>query len=95
MLLKNGVVIGKWCVSALPDEYQLTDSLDRLEVGQLTVVPFWQKVLRLLAWYIGPLLLFTLADQLWLRLRKKKKAETTESVETETNRETLNRNGLK
>lgn len=70
MLLKNGVVIGKWCVSALPDEYQLTDSLDKLPVGQLSLIPLWKKILHILAWYFGPLLLFTFADQLWERFRK-------------------------
>ena len=72
MLLKNGVVIGKWCVSALPDEYQLTDSLDKLPVGQLEITPFWQKIVRMLAWYFGPLLFFTFADALWHRFRKDK-----------------------
>ena len=72
ILFKNGVIIGKWCVSALPDEYQLTDSLDKLSVGKLTSVPLWQKILHILAWYFGPLLLFTFADLLWHRLRKSK-----------------------
>lgn len=72
MLLKNGVVIGKWCVSALPDEYQLTDSLDKLPVGHLDITPLWQKILKMLAWYFGPLLFFTFADVLWHRFRKDK-----------------------
>ena len=73
ILLKNGVIIGKWCVSALPDEYQLTDSLDKLSVGQLTVIPLWRKILHILAWYFGPLLFFTFADLLWHRMSKGKK----------------------
>ena len=28
MLLKNGVVINKWSVNSLPDEYVLTDRLE-------------------------------------------------------------------
>ena len=72
MLLKNGVVIGKWCVSALPDEYQLTDSLDKLPVGQLEITPLWQKIMKMFAWYFGPLLFFTFADNLWHRFRKEK-----------------------
>lgn len=67
MLLKNGVVIGKWGVSSLPDEYQLTDSLDKMPMGQLTLTSVTHKILRLLAWYFIPLLLFTFADLLWLR----------------------------
>lgn len=75
ILLKNGRVIGKWCVSAMPDEYQLTDSLDKLPVGQLTITPLWEKVLRMLAWYFGPLLFFTFADLAWHRFRKPPKTE--------------------
>ena len=75
ILLKNGVVIGKWCVSALPDEYQLTDSLDKLPVGQLTVTPVSHKILRMLAWFFGPLLFFTAADLLWLRRKSSQQKE--------------------
>ena len=70
ILLKNGVIIGKWCVSALPDEYQLTDTLDNLPVGQLTLVPLWKKILQVLAWFFGPLLFFTLTDKLWMQICK-------------------------
>ena len=85
MLLKNGVVIGKWCVSALPDEYQLTDSLDKLPVGQLTIVPLWKRILHILAWFFGPLLLFTFADQLWHRFQKSKVAAPHQAEKTEKN----------
>ena len=75
VLLKNGVVIGKWCVSALPDEYQLTDSLDKLPVGQLTITPVSHKILRMLAWFFGPLIFFTAADLLWLRRKSGQQKE--------------------
>lgn len=79
MLLKNGVVIGKWCVSALPDEYQLTDSLDKLPVGQLTVTSVGIKIGKVLAWFFGPLLIFTLADLLWIRSRGGKRQNKKEN----------------
>lgn len=75
ILLKNGVVIGKWCVSSLPDEYQLTSSLDKLPIGTLTLTSFWQKIAKILAWYIGPLMIFTLADLWWRGKRKTKRPE--------------------
>ena len=81
ILLKNGVVVGKWSVSAFPDEYQLTDSLDKLPVGQLEIIPLWKKILHLLAWYIGPLLAVTFIDQLWHRLRKPQKESLTSEQE--------------
>ena len=82
ILLKNGVVVGKWCVSALPDEYQLTDSLDKLPVGQLEIIPLWKKILHLLAWYIGPLLVVIFIDQLWHRTRKTPKKFDEEGKKT-------------
>lgn len=35
MLLKNGVVINKWSVNSLPDEYVLTDRLEKLPLAQI------------------------------------------------------------
>ena len=35
MLLKNGVVINKWSVNSLPDEYMLTDRLEKLPLAQI------------------------------------------------------------
>ena len=75
ILLKNGVVTGKWCVSALPDEYQLTDSLDKLPVGQLTVTSVSHKILHMLAWFFGPLIFFTAADLIWLRRKSGQQKE--------------------
>ena len=34
MLIKDGVILNKWSDNSLPDEYVLTDSLDKLELGQ-------------------------------------------------------------
>lgn len=81
MLLKNGVVIGKWCGSSLPDEYQLTDSLDKLPLGTFTQLSLWQKIAKILAWYFGPLLFFTLAD-VWWRGKQAGKDPQTEKSET-------------
>ena len=35
MLLKKGVVLNKWSVNRIPDEYQLSDSLDKLPLGTI------------------------------------------------------------
>ena len=34
MLIKEGTILNKWSNNRLPDEYVLTDSLDKLELGQ-------------------------------------------------------------
>ena len=43
MLLKNGVVINKWSVNSLPDEYVLTDRLEKLPLAQINEKTFSHK----------------------------------------------------
>lgn len=56
MLLKNGVVINKWSVNSLPDEYVLTDRLEKLPLAQINEKTFSHKVVLVLAWFVFPLL---------------------------------------
>ena len=65
LLLKDGVIIRKWSHNRLPDEYQLTDKLERLEIGTMPEDSIPQKVLMILLWYVLPLLVLTIADRLW------------------------------
>lgn len=73
MLLKNGVVINKWSVNSLPDEYMLTDRLEKLPLAQINARTFSHKVLLVLAWFIFPLLFFSMVDAIWEQYHKKKK----------------------
>ena len=61
MLLKNGVVINKWSVNSLPDEYVLTDRLEKLPLAQINEKTFSHKVVLVLAWFVFPFVVF----QLW------------------------------
>ena len=74
LLLKDGVIIRKWSHNRLPDEYVLSDRLEKLEIGQMPENSVPQKVLQIFLWYILPLLLLTLADRLlaWTRWVKRK-----------------------
>ena len=81
LLLKNGTVIGKWSHNNLPvigdDQWQLP--LDRLETGHIPSDSAPAKVLRIILWFVLPLLLLTIADRLWawtrwLHRRKKETA---------------------
>ena len=65
LLLKDGVIIRKWSHNRLPDEYVLTDRLEKLDIGQLPEDSLPRKVLVLLLWYVLPLLVLTIADRLW------------------------------
>ena len=68
MLLKNGVVINKWSVNSLPDEYVLTDRLEKLPLAQINEKTFSHKVVLVLAWFVFPLLFFSMVDVIWEHL---------------------------
>ena len=65
LLLKDGVIIRKWSHNRLPDEYQLTDRLERLEIGTMPEDSIPSKVFMILLWYVLPLVVLTIADRLW------------------------------
>lgn len=65
MLLKKGIVINKWSFNELPDEYQLTDRLENLSIGQLHPKSWFHQVVWAIAWFIIPLLLVCMIDRYW------------------------------
>lgn len=73
VLLRNGVVINKWSNFNIPDEYQLTDSLDKLPIGELNDITIWDRMKNILLWFFGPLFLLVFIDLLWIGYQKKKK----------------------
>ena len=80
LLLKDGVVIRKWSHNRLPDEYELGDRLEKLEIGQMPEDSMPRKVLMILLWYVLPLLVLTIADRLWAWSQWVKKREQTNRV---------------
>ena len=79
MLLKNGVVINKWSVNNLPDEYVLTDRLENLSLAQVNEKTFSHKVVLVLAWFVFPLLFFSMVDVIWEHFHRKKKLKLKEN----------------
>ena len=66
VLLKNGVVIGKWSHNQLPQASELTAPLDRLDIGHLPSASYTpRKILAILLWFVLPLGLLILADRTW------------------------------
>ena len=65
MLLKEGKVIRKWSVNAFPDEYQLTGPLDTIPFGQIDNQSFVGKTIRVVSWFVFPLLFVCLIDWMW------------------------------
>ena len=81
LLLKNGVIIRKWSHNNLPDEYMLSDRLEKMEMGKMPEDSVPQKIFYIFLWYILPLLLLTLADRFmawsrWLRRKEKQEKES-------------------
>lgn len=79
MLLKNGVVINKWSVNNLPDEYVLTDRLENLPLAQVNEKTFSHKMVLVLAWFVFPLLFFSMVDVIWEHFHRKKKLKLKEN----------------
>ena len=82
VLLKDGRVIGKWSHNNLPviSQEEVGLPLEQLEIGHLPADSVPEKILRILLWFVLPLVLLTIADRLWTWtswLRRKKKNKTT------------------
>ena len=71
MLLKKGVVVNKWSVNHIPDEYQLIGPLDTLPMGEVGQQSFVYKTFQVIAWFIFPLIFICFADLMLERFRKK------------------------
>lgn len=81
LLLKDGVIIGKWSHNNLPaiSEDQTATPLDKLPYGRLDADSTARKVVKLLLWFVLPLALLSLADRTWMWtkwLRRRRKPET-------------------
>ena len=83
LLLKDGVVIRKWSHNRLPDEYQLSGKLEKLEIGRMPEDSTASKILAIILWYVLPLLLLTIADRLWAWTRWLKRVKKVKSEESE------------
>ena len=75
MLLKNGVVINKWSVMNLPDEYQLSAPLEKLELGTLNEKTEIHRILEVIGWFVCPLFFFVLCDLAWLQYRGRRERQ--------------------
>lgn len=75
MLLKGGTIINKWSNQDLPNEYVLNGRLENIPLGQIQTMQLNQRILGVFLWFFVPLLLFTMADNLyhWIRRRKMRK----------------------
>lgn len=62
MLLKKGVVLQKWSVGNLPDEYELTGPLDTLSLETYNSKSLLYKIVIVFSWFVFPLMGMCLLD---------------------------------
>jgi uncharacterized membrane protein YphA (DoxX/SURF4 family) len=72
MLLRDGVIIGKWSDATLPDEYTLTGPLEQLPIGQLSPPNDLLTVAYVLLWLFIPFLIIIGIDKIIPLISKKK-----------------------
>lgn len=75
LLLKGGTILNKWSDNQLPDEYDLTDTLDRLEIGRQKDVSDLRTVGYVLLWFFVPLTLVVALDLAVVKRREEKRRE--------------------
>ena len=63
VLMKDGKIIRKWSNHNLPDEYVLTDRLEKLPIGKITEDSTNAKIGNILLMFIVPLLILTVIDR--------------------------------
>jgi triosephosphate isomerase len=66
LLLKDGKVIRKWSHNRLPDEYDLAQPLEELELGQAAGNTMGRHIAEVMLWFVLPLLLLSITDRLWM-----------------------------
>lgn len=75
LLIKGGIILNKWSDNQLPDEYVLTDALDKLPLGRQKQQSNAHTLAYVLLWFAIPLLLVLSLDILVVKRRMKKQAE--------------------
>lgn len=83
MLLRGGTILNKWSNASLPDEYELTDRLERLPMGQLKEVDDLHTLGYVLLWFLLPLGFIAAIDALWVRRRERRAVASSANGKTE------------
>lgn len=79
MLLDGSTVVNKWASTQIPNAAELKAPLEEMPWFVKAKATYAQRAFFLLAWYLIPLLVCTLADRLWMGirfLRERKKQDT-------------------
>lgn len=73
LLLKEGTILNKWSNGQLPDEYVLSDDLEKLPLGERKQVSDVHTMGYVLLWFFVPLMLVIGVDVLVVRRRERER----------------------
>ena len=76
LLLKDGTIIQKWSHNTLPSEKEMSQKLEKSEIGHLPSDTVASKILWILTWFVLPLVLLAIGDRLWQRWKKVKSSNS-------------------
>ena len=80
LLIKAGTIIRKWSHNTLPDEKQFSKPLEHSEIGTMPKDSVTGKILKIILWYVLPLMVLTLADRTWAWSRWVKNKEKSNKI---------------
>lgn len=75
LLIKDGAILNKWSNNRLPDEYVLTGSLDKIELGMQKHVSDLKTIAYVLLWFIFPLMVVICVDILVVKRRERNRGK--------------------
>lgn len=75
LLIKDGTILNKWSNNRLPDEYVLTGSLDKIELGMQKHVSDLKTIAYVLLWFIFPLMVVICVDILVVKRRERNRGK--------------------
>lgn len=83
LLLKGGTILNKWSDRSLPDEYVLTDRLEKLPVGQQKPVSDVRTIGYVLLWFTVPLAFVLALDIAVVKRRARRKPREMQALTDE------------
>lgn len=65
VLIKDGRVVNKWSHNFLPKADELQGPITQAAVGKMPDDTVWSRIMKVLLWFVLPLLVLTIADRIW------------------------------
>lgn len=66
ILIKDGVVVNKWPYTDMPELDENSPRLEQSDYGQIDQVSRGRQILKIILWFILPLIVVTFLDRAWL-----------------------------